>query len=383
VIATAPSLRSDVRALPRLVWTLLIGTFINRCGTFVMPFMILHLTRRGYSEGTAGLALSTYGIGHLSAALLGGHLADRLGRRKTIIMSMFSSATVMLLLSQATSLGVLSGLIFCAGLCAELYGPAASALLVDLCPPERRVTASAFYRLANNLGLGVGPTLAGLLAQRSFFLLFVGDAATSMLFAVIALQALPRGTLHPEPPAAKRHWLATALADRRFVRFLLASLAITLVLLQMDSTLALHIKRAGHPPATYGALLSINGFCIVLFEVLLTTVTRRMRARSVMSAGFLLSGIGFALTGIAFSKLAIGLTIFAWTMGEMISFPVAGAYVAELAPPHLRGRYMGLWGASWSLGLILGPAVGTQLPPSILWGGCGVLGVVSALLVIL
>ncbi|MDQ2716129.1 MAG: MFS transporter [Chloroflexota bacterium] len=72
-----------------------------------------------------------------------------------------------------------------------MYRPAVSALLADLVPPERRVTAFALYRLAVNIGFAAGPTVAGLLATHSFFLLFLGDALTSLFFGVLTLLALP------------------------------------------------------------------------------------------------------------------------------------------------------------------------------------------------
>jgi predicted MFS family arabinose efflux permease len=103
------SVRTDLRALPRPVWFLLVGSFVNRFGSFVLPFLALYLTHhRGYTAAQAGLALSAYGIGSVSAAAAGGVLADHLGRRGTIALSMYSSAVVMLALSQAGSLAATS-----------------------------------------------------------------------------------------------------------------------------------------------------------------------------------------------------------------------------------------------------------------------------------
>src|SRR5437879_10827246 len=94
-----PTLVGSLRALPRAAWVLFAGTFINRFGGFVVPFLTLYLTGQGYSVTAAGLAVSAYGVGNLFALLVGGHLADRLGRRETIVLSMFCAAAVMLLLS--------------------------------------------------------------------------------------------------------------------------------------------------------------------------------------------------------------------------------------------------------------------------------------------
>src|SRR5207244_12993174 len=99
-----PTLLASLRALPRPAWILFLGVFLNKFGSFVVPFLTLYLKRQGYSITDAGLAIGAYGAGHFLASGLGGHLADTLGRRKTIVLSMFSAAVSMMLLSQARSL---------------------------------------------------------------------------------------------------------------------------------------------------------------------------------------------------------------------------------------------------------------------------------------
>ena len=121
------SLIQNIRAMPREVWIIVAGTFINRFGTFVMPFLAIYLTRQGYGAAQAGIAVSAYGAGHLCASMLGGHLADRIGRRDTIALSMFTSAVTMLALSQARTYPVIVLITILAGAAAELYRPAAGA----------------------------------------------------------------------------------------------------------------------------------------------------------------------------------------------------------------------------------------------------------------
>ena len=384
--APHPSLIRNLRGLPGTLWILLAGAFLNRFGTFLLPFLALYLTSRGFSPSQAGLALSAFGIGNFAASFLGGHMADHVGRRSTIVISMVSSAAVVLTLSRVDSLPALIVLTLCAGISADLFRPAAAALVIDLTTPEQQLTATALYRLAAHLGFAAGPVVGGLLVNRSFSLLFIADAATSLLFALIAITALPRGTRQVAPPGEQGHWLTTALSNRRFVRFLIASFAITAVTTQMDSTLALHILGAGHSASTFGLLATVNGALIVTLEVTLTVITQRMPERVAMAVGYLMIGVGFTLTMVAMSTVAIGFTIAIWTLGEMVSIPVAGVYVAKLAPDHLRGRYMGLWSGALALSLVVSPALGTRVFESsetLLWSGCGVIGVLAALLVLL
>jgi MFS family permease len=377
------TLVANMRAMPPAVWVLCAGTFVNRFGTFVMPFLILYLTRTGYTIAQAGLAVGAYGAGHLAASMLGGHLADRIGRRNTIALSMFSSAAAMLALSQAHGFVPVVAITLFVGMSSELYRPASHALIGDLVTPEQRVTAFGLYRFAVNLGFAAGPATAGFIAERSFVYLFIGDAVTSVGYGAIALFALPHGNRGFHSGERIGEAFQVAIRDRRFVTFLLATLCVTLVDFQMGSTFALYVRAQGFSTATYGLLISFNGMLIVAFELVLTAWTQRRSPRPVIALGYFLSCLGFALTGLAHSVLALAATVVVWTAGEMIASPMAGAYATHLAPERYRGRYMGLLVLMWSLGMMFGPPLGTlafQYNATILWTVCGILGVISATL---
>jgi MFS family permease len=380
------TLRRSLRELPPTAWLLYAGTFVNRFGSFVIVFLVLYLREQGFTTPQAGLAVSAYGLGSLAASLVGGQLADRLGRRNSIALSMFASAAAMLALSQARSLPAILALAVLAGLAAEAYRPASAALLTDLTTAGDRVTAFAMYRLAINLGFTVGPAAAGLLAEYSFTWLFVGDAVTSIVYGIVALVAFPEGQRVSRHEERRGEGLQTIVHDRGFLVFLAASTAGALVYMQSSATFPLAVQDAGLSLAFYGALVSFNGIVIVLVELPLTTVTRRFPARPVIALGFLLVGIGFALTGVADSAVALAASVAVWTLGEIVNAPVASAYVADLSPERLRGRYQGAWSFTWGLGLVIGPSLGTALyawRPEALWLGCLVLGVVAAGLMLL
>jgi MFS family permease len=376
---------TTLRSFPRSVWVLLAGIFLNKFGTFVVPFLALYLTRQGFTTGDAGLAIGAYGLGRLCAAFIGGHLADTLGRRKTIVLSMVLAAVSMMLLSQARSLPAIVLLTGLASLTGELYLPACGALLADLVPEHQRVTAYAAYRLAFNAGWAFGPAAAAFLAAHSFLWLFAGDALTSVLFGVVAWFWLPRGVRNAQAEADWREAWGVLKRDRRILQVALATVFIGLLVHQLVSSYGLHVTTLGFSDAIYGALLSLNGVLVVLFELPLTTRSRRFPSRPVMAVGYLLMGAGMVLNAAFHSlpALVIGMTVF--TFGEMIYAPVAGAYVASLAPSRMRGRYMGAWGFSNSLSLMFGPSLGMMVfarSPVALWLGCGVLAILAALTIL-
>ncbi len=382
--APLPSLRQNLRAMPPAAWILFAGSFVNRLGTFVLPFLTLYLTRRGYSPAQAGIAIACYGLGGLLAQAAGGLVADRLGRRNAIALSMFGAAAFTLALWRATSLAAIYPITFALAALAELYRPASGALIADLLPAEQRVTAFTLYRLTVNVGWAVGLAIGGFLADHFVGIAFVGDAVTSVAFGVIALVALPHGT---RTARREETHLATArasiLADRGFLLFLAGVLTAGVVYSQNVSTLPLHVRDVGFDASTYGLLQALNGTIVVLFELAVISWTQRFDRFRMIALGSLLIGLGFMTLTWAESLPALIGFILIWTLGEMIESPLASAVAADRAPEHARGRYQSAYGSMFGVAWMLGPVLGTsiyQANPGVLWLGCGLLGVVSAVL---
>jgi MFS family permease len=374
-------LRTSLRTLPPAAWVLFFGTFLNKFGSFVVPFLALYLTQRGYTLGQAGEAIGAYGVGNIFATVIGGYLADHLGRRRTIVLSMFLGSGAMMLLSQARGFPEILAFAALTGLTGELYRPASSALLADMVPAGQRVTAYSAYRMAINAGWAFGPATAGFLAGHSYFWLFAGDAASSGLFGLVALVALPEPGGASRGASGWRQATRAILADGRLHRVLLASFAVAFVFLQMSSTYGLAVTRLGFSPATYGALISLNGALVVLVELPLTTVTRRLPPLQTIAFGYLLIGAGFALNAFAATVPALAACVVVFTLGEMCAMPVASAYVAGLSPANMRGRYMGAYGLTWTVAQVVGPGLGMRLfaaGPAAFWIAGGLLGLAGA-----
>jgi MFS family permease len=239
--------------------------------------------------------------------------------------------------------------------------------------------------MAINAGFAFGPATAGLLAKKSFLWLFVGDAVTSIIFGLVAWFALPAGVRGTRTDNSLLDTFHVLRRDHRFRQVLCASLAIGIVFVQILSSMSLEIKQSGYSPAIYGLMISLNGIMIVLLELPLTTITKRFPVRRVMALGFLLIGIGFGSNLLTRTLPLLALTIAVFTLGEMVAMPVSAAYVADLAPPHQRGLYMGTYGLTWSLAFVFGPSLGLLLfsySPQALWLSCGALGVLSACIIL-
>ena len=378
-----PRLRDQVRRLPRAAWILFGAGFVNRAGTFVFPFLTLYLTGRGEPPTAAGVAVAMYALGALPARLFGGLLADRVGRRNTIALSMTGAALATLLLWRSESLAAIYLCVVALGLVGDMAQPAAKALIADLLGPDLRVLGYTMWRVATNAGWAAGLAIGGFLVDRSFDLMFLGDAATSLAFAGIALAFLPHGVRtarHEERdlPSAR----TAILADRGFLAFLAATFLGGLVYSQNIAAMPLRIRDLGFPASTYGLLQSLNGVLVVTVEIAVISLTRRFPRPIVFAVGQALVGVAFLSLLVADSVPALVAMVTVWTLGEMTIRPVASATVADRAPLHARGRYQSAEDAALGASLLIGPIAGTALyglDPSWTWIACGVVGTLSAL----
>lgn len=386
---TAP-LHRRLRELPRSAWVIFAGMFLIKFGNFLNVFLVLFLVSRGYSAFQAGVALAAVGLGTFVGNAVGGTVADRFGRRTSIAVSMFGSGAATIAVPFTDGMVTTTVLVGVVGVFAQLYRPAAGALLVDVVDGEQRVMAFAVLRLAVNVGMAVGPLVGGLLSGQSYTYVFAGDALFSLAFGTLALLMLPAGRPASSGPAAdggrvKDRGYREVFTDRPYVLFLLSMVAATFVYGQSTATLPLHVTDAGFSNSVYGLLLGLNALLCVVIELPLTRYTERRDPRRVIAAGLVLLGIGMGLTGAMSTVWLLALTVVVWTVAETVYTPIANAYPAEFSPAHLRGRYQGAEGLAHTLGGTLGPAVGGLLygmSAPLHWTVCAVVAVAGALLVL-
>jgi len=376
------SLITQIRALPRVVWILTLGLFIHRFGTFVVPFLTLYLSGQGYSATQIGSVFFSLAVGAIGSMFLGGRLADLIGRKNVMAIALFSGGISMLLMWQAHSLFQYQLTACLLGLTQGMYHPASNSLLADVVPPDRRITAYAVVRWGVNLGFTCGMAAGGFLAERNFGWLFIGDAASSAIFGVIALLTLPHGTRTSAQRSKWIHAIKHMLSNRRFIYFFIANFLAVGTFFQWGSSIALLVTdHLGHNKQTFGWLMASSGLIITFFEIPISQITRRLPANRVIAFGFLLCGIGVWLNVFAASLIIVVFAMVVFTAGEMVSMPVSGAYIADMAPDDMRGRYSAAVGLTWTLGQAIAPGLGLILyksSPRVLWWGMLVAGILSA-----
>jgi MFS family permease len=375
--------------LPGAVQLLVAGSLVNKVGTFIVPFLALVLLRDfRLTEGAVAELLGAYGIGSIVAILVGGAFTDRLGRRRTLMLSLFGSGVLAVAMGFANSARVFVPLLLCFGFVADLYRPAASAIVSDLLASRHRATGFAALRMAVNLGFAIGMALGGFIADWNWRWLFFGDGATTLLYGLVVFFFIPETKPVLEAAAeAPAGAVESPWRDPVFLQVALVGFLFTMVFFSDLTVLPLTITMsAGYPASVFGALLALNGLLIALFEISAVGALGRFRRLRVAALGTLFLGVGFGITGLWLHWSWFLVAILLGTLGEIRASPQQMAFVADWAPPRSRGQYLAFYQATWSLALAVNPVVllplHARLGEAVFWALLGLVAVPAALLLL-
>jgi predicted MFS family arabinose efflux permease len=349
-------------ALRPLLGITFAGTVAGSCvWSFVGIWAIKELDADPSALGAAYLVSA---LGGVAAGYIGGHLSDHFGRRP-LILTAWLGQTALVLAFLAVGDNATAGLaVLCfGGIFFQIGSAADTALVADLVPPERHEFGYAATRVAANLGITFGPPLGGLfLLAGSWNALFLGAATLSALGAVIAARYLPRrGAYAPEEPPTRGSF-GVIVRDRPFLLFLVSAAFAWFVYVAFETVLPISLVEShGYSDATWGFLVIVNPALVTFFQLRLTERLRWVPGAVKLGVGLPLMGLPFLFLTVNDSLVVVMLTLILFVVGEMLWVPTSQTIVAGLAPPDIRGAYMGAFGAMGAVGFALAPFVGLQV----------------------
>ncbi|QNN52998.1 MDR family MFS transporter [Nocardioides mesophilus] len=387
-----------------LVKRLFVGIALSALGSgLTMPFLYVYLAEvRGIPTATVGLVFAFMGLLGFIGSPLGGTLIDRVGPRPVMLVGLTTEAVgvASLALVQTTAHALAVAAFITLGT-VGLY-PAATAMLTRLVPESRRQKVYGYQFMLLNAGLGVGGVVSAVLVRTSdpasFERLYLIDAASYVAYFLVVL-SLPRGTgglgsrgaapAEDGVPGTPPPGWSTVLKDRTLLRVVSISiLAVTFGYAQFEAGFAAYAVHVAGIPAHYlGWAFGANTAAIVLGQlVTLRLIKGRRRTRmlavcaGIWSLSWAVIAASDAVDGwTAVALVVAGLGIFG--LGETLWAPLAPAIVNDLAVEELRGRYNALQGMTWTVAMIVGPALAGLLIGNDLahvWVACTVGGTAVA-----
>ncbi|WP_330297089.1 MFS transporter [Streptomyces sp. NBC_00503] len=373
---------SSFRGLPRTVWTLFAGTIVNRLGHLVTPFLVFLLADRGVTGTETSYVLGALGAGNLLGPAVGGLLADRIGRRPTMLIGLIGSAAAQGALFLAPGVWTMAAAALMLSAAGAVVGPAAYALMADAVDTGWRQRAYALFGWGVNIGTAVAGVLGGFLAAQGYWLLFAVDAGTALVYAAVVATRLREPARSAPAKDAGGRGYGVVLRDRLLLT-LLPLFGIQLFVYSLtEVALPLAVRDSGHSPAVYGILAAVNAVLVVGLQPFVTARLAALPQLRVQAAGGVLIAVGVALTGVADSVATYAVSVAVWSLGEVVVAGIAASVVANLAPADARGRYQGAfswtWGVSRFAALTLGVTVYTGVGPAALWWGALAAGLLAA-----
>ena len=370
-----------------LVPLLVVDTIGALGGSIFYTFLGIWAIRKlGAAQSTVGAAYLVSAVLGMAAGYAGGHLSDHLGRKPLIVWSWVLGAVLTLgLLAAGGNELVGLGLLVFGGPFWQIGRAADQALVADLVPPERREAAYASIRVGNNLGVTIGPPVGGaLLALGSWSALFLGSAAVSALTFVLAAKLLPARGLYASEEPPRQGSFGLILRDRPFMLFLISSVFAWTVYVSYEVILPISLVEShGIAPAAWGFILIVNPLLVTLFQLRLTNALREVSSAVKLAVGLPLMGIPYLLLPVYDPLPAILAVLILFVIGEMLWVPSSQSVVAGLAPPDIRGAYMGAFGGAAAVGFALTPFIGLQVRSSFgdasVWAMFAFLSVIAGL----
>lgn len=376
---------------PSRFWIIVGVMFIDRIGgTMLFPFFSLYITQKfdvGMSQ--AGIILGFFSLFGMLGSMIGGALTDKFGRRKLILFGLVFSAVTTLSLGLVNEFAMLYPLAVVIGLLSDIAGPAHQAMIADILPEKQRAEGFGILRVVANMAWIIGPTVGGVVANHSFFYLFVIDAVVSCIVAFLFYLLIPE-TMPARQPGEAVENVSSAfkgyfkvLRDLPYVAFITAGMLMLLAYQQMYTTLSVFLRdNHGIDPQGYGFLMSTSAITVIIFQFWVTRRIKQQPPFLMMAFGTLFYMVGFGLFGFVGAYWLFALNIVIITIGEMIIMPVSQALAANFAPEDMRGRYMAVFGLTWAIPSIFGPGAAglilDNMNPNLLWYLAGILCAVAA-----
>ena len=344
--------------MPKGVYVMAFAQVVNSMGNFVFPFMTLLLTTKmGMNEKEAGFFLLLGFLIRLPGSVFGGRLADKVGRKKIIIIFMALAACCYIpcafFVGMPSAYRYIPWLLIVSSFFQSMSMPPSGAMVNDLTVPETRQAASSLLYMGMNVGLAIGSMIAGFLFNHNMKLLFIGDAFSTLvsiiLITVHVKETKPTheeiqqiGQERAKEMGEKGSFMSALLHRPALIAFAIFDTIFAFAYTQTGFSIPLQanaIFGEGSGPELYGTIVSINCLEVILLTTILTLCTRKLRAIFNISIAGIFFAIGFGMLFFATSFWMFALSTFIWTIGEIIHATNNGVYLANHTPASHRGRF--------------------------------------------
>jgi MFS family permease len=349
-----------------------IGRGLYQCASAVLLFY-MPIVFVNYAHLTAtqvGLAIGGGSIAGFIGNFLGGAMTDspQFGRRRTIIAATVLSIAAAFVIAFVQTLPALFAANLLFGVGTGLYWTAADAAVMDATTPANRQAAFSVLGLFDNLGLGTGTLAGGWLLkqlQPENRLFGVAGVVFGLMWLLFTIGMTETRQESAEAPAIDglTGW-KIAVTDSRLITYLLVNTLFITYIALVNSNLPLYLINFQQiSESTVSNLFTFGyvGFGAVLQIPVIRLIAGLSYLKSLMIS-IVVWGLGFGVVSlwhpIDGSLIAALVAFGIFAIATVIYKPTSATWIAELAPPNLRGAYTAIAYQCWAIGYFVGPIFG-------------------------
>lgn len=387
--------KSSETSYPPTFWLLFWGVFLNRItASMLWPFLTIYMYNKlGVPLTTITLLLSLRAVFGVAATAVVSPIMDKFGRKGMMLFGLISSAIVFFAMIFATNMPQWAIIVATHGMVLPIFNIGVNTMVADIVPQERRSPAYALIRTVSNAGIAIGPVIGGIIAVRSFELVFISTGIAYLILAMLVFIFIPETM--PQIEKAKTDEPQTkgiralfngvygdVVSDGRFMMFLGAYFVVLMSYTHMFSLLPIYVSENFNMAENqYSLILSVNATMVVLFQYAVTKYSDRFSPYLVIMSGALLYAVGLFSVSFGGVLWHFMMSMVIVTLGELMIMPTATTLVANFAPDNMRARYLGLLALGYPIGSGLGPIVGGVLndfvSPVAIWYGAASLAMIG------
>ena len=361
--------------LSRATWLLIVGNAVSSLGTgLVLPLTLIYLHQvRGITLPVVGLLLAASGAIGLLAVPFSGILLDRIGSRPILVVLLVGQALGEAGVAWAHSVATALPAVVILGISTAPAFPAYQTAMAGINPdPAGQQHAFAINFTGLNVGVGIGGAVGAVVANvhhpASFQVLFLANALSCLIYALVATRLPNVRPMHE--PGLPRSGYREVLASRALRTVLLATLVLAFTgYAALDSGLPAYGTVEARVPVRIIALsLTVNTAVIVAAQLFVLRLIRRLRRSRALAMIGLIWAVSWTIFGIAALPASPGLRIACvlafnglFGLGETFMAPTVPPLVNSLASDRIRGRANALSSVAYSVAFVTSPAICTAM----------------------
>ncbi|MDS9471795.1 MFS transporter [Sporosarcina pasteurii] len=350
--------------MPRAVWLLVIGMLVNVTGnSFLWPLNTIYIhDYLGKSLTVAGFVLMANQGAGVIGNLLGGFLFDRIGAYKSILGGIGLSILALICLVFWNDWPTYVWLLMVLGFSGGIIFPSMYAMIGSVWPDGGRKAFNTLY-LSQNVGVAIGPSLAGLVASINIHYIFTANLFFYAIFFFIAFFGYKNMETAPElhTNVLKEQEKITDKAPFYALLIITGGYLLTWIIYsQWSTTISTFALDLGVSLRQYSLIWTINGLLIVLGQPLIRPIIKRLehKIKTQMLIGIFIFIISFTVVAYAGSFKMFVAAMVIVTFGEMLIWPAIPTIANQLAPRGREGFYQGIVNSTATIGRMIGPVAG-------------------------